>query len=719
MSDAFATPLEHLQALLELAQLMARRQVMRLRAARVLNEESWRGLAIADAQVDALLAHDPSAHTANAPDVADLSRRIARLRDDIFARAEGDESLPLVLLARLYGLSEFEQLALALALAPDVNADFQTVYAYAQNDVNKKHASVALALNMLCLDFADQVERRACFGPDAPLVLHRLVGLQGDGALLEKFIRVDERIAGFALGHNALDARLEGMAEARAWPDDAPSAEMNDARQKAITQILMDMPRAVVFAHGAGGAGKNAFVDGICAALKWPQVRLDARLALASAIGLQNALALARREADLRGAAIVVRGFEHALSDEAKVEERLFALERELGGHPRGVFILSQTAWQPARRWKDARWFDAPLTLPDYAERAALWRVALAEQGDVISSEELAALAGRYTLSKRQIADAALAAQDAALLRGEKHGHVTLKDLQMAAVAQSNQTLRKLAQKVEPKYGWDDIVLPPASLRQLREICGAVKNANTVRAVWGFERKLALGRGMNILFGGASGTGKTMAAQILARELGLALYKIDLSSLVSKYVGDTEKNLSRIFAEAQTSNAMLFFDEADALFGKRSEVKDAHDRYANIEVAYLLQKMEEYEGAVILATNFSQNLDEAFKRRMHYTLDFPFPDAERRAKIWRGVLPAQAPLAEDVDLDFLARQFELSGANIRNAALAGAYLAAEDGNAIRMGHLILGTARELQKLGKLPSRAEFGKYYEELRITNY
>lgn len=716
MSETFSTPLEHIQALLELAQKMAHRQVARLRAARVLNEENWRGLAIADSQVDALLAQE--APSGDAPDAAQLTREIARLRETIAAQAEANEELPLGRLARLYGLNEFEQLVFALALAPDVNAKFQTLYAYAQNDVSKKYLSVDLALNMVCRDFAEQVEYRACFAPDAKLIFYRLIELKGDGALIEKFIRVDERLVQFALGLDGFDARLSDMAQAQMWPDEAPSQKVGDARQKAITQILMDMPRAVVFAHGAAGAGKNVFVDGICAALKWPLVRLDARLALTCAVGFENALILARREADLRGAALALRGFESVLSDELKMEERVFALERAWSGHPRGVFILSAVAWQPAHRWKDAHWLDAPIQLPDFEERVLLWREVLTEQGDVLAADDLTALAGRYALTSRQIADAALTAQDAALLRGEKHGHVTLGDLQMAAVAQSNQTLRKLAQKVEPKFSWADIVLPPASLRQLREICGAVKNAQTVRMDWGFGRKLGLGRGMNILFAGASGTGKTMAAQILARELGLALYKIDLSSLVSKYIGETEKNLSRIFAEAQTSNAVLFFDEADALFGKRSEVKDAHDRYANIEVAYLLQKMEEYEGVVILATNLSQNLDEAFKRRMQHTLDFPFPDAERRDKIWRGMFPAQAPLDADVDIDFLARQFELSGANIRNAALAGAFLAAEEGGSIHMAHLILGTARELQKLGKLPSRAAFGEYYEELKIKN-
>ncbi len=252
-------------------------------------------------------------------------------------------------------------------------------------------------------------------------------------------------------------------------------------------------------------------------------------------------------------------------------------------------------------------------------------------------------------------------------------------------------------------------------MRQLRDVCASEKYRQVVYATWGFDQRLTLGKGLNTLFCGSSGTGKTMAAGILAGELGLDLYKIDLSIVVSKYIGETEKQLSQVFREARSSNAILFFDEADALFGKRSEVKDAHDRYANVEVAYLLQKMEEYEGIVILATNFRKNMDDAFTRRMHHIVEFPFPDAEYRERIWKGIIPAGAPLAGDVDFGFLARQFELAGGNIRNVAVAAAFLAAEEGCPICMEHFIVATARELQKTGKLPSRSEFREYYELIR----
>jgi AAA+ superfamily predicted ATPase len=282
----------------------------------------------------------------------------------------------------------------------------------------------------------------------------------------------------------------------------------------------------------------------------------------------------------------------------------------------------------------------------------------------------------------------------------------TVDDLFAAARAQSGHDLAAVAHKIEPKYVWDDIVLPEDSLAQLREICQRVAHRHRVLGEWGFDRKLSLGKGVNALFAGPSGTGKTMAAEIIANALGLDLYRIDLAGVVSKYIGETEKNLDRVFSAAQHANAILFFDEADALFGKRSEVRDSHDRYANIEISYLLQKMEEYDGIAILATNLRQNLDDAFMRRLAFTVHFPFPDEASRRQIWTGIWPAETPLDGDIDHDFLARQYKLSGGNIKNIALASAFLAAEDEKPVTMAHLFQATRREHQKMGKTLSEGE-------------
>ena len=320
----------------------------------------------------------------------------------------------------------------------------------------------------------------------------------------------------------------------------------------------------------------------------------------------------------------------------------------------------------------------------------------------------------KFKFSRSQIRSAAATASNLALLREQDEQRITVRDLYEACRTHSNQKLSSLAHKIPLKYRWDDIVLPEDRTEQLREICNHVKYRDRVYTEWGFDRKLAMGKGLCILFAGPSGTGKTMSADIIAGELGLDLYKIDLSNVVSKYIGETEKNLSRIFDEAETSNAILFFDEADALFGKRSEVKDSHDRYANIETGYLLQRMEEHEGIVILASNFRKNMDEAFTRRLHFTVEFPFPKEEDRLRIWEHVWPEAVPREPGLDLKFLARRFQITGGNIRNIALSAAFLAADDNGVVGMRHLVRATQREYQKMGKLVSESDFSTPFKDL-----
>jgi SpoVK/Ycf46/Vps4 family AAA+-type ATPase len=274
-------------------------------------------------------------------------------------------------------------------------------------------------------------------------------------------------------------------------------------------------------------------------------------------------------------------------------------------------------------------------------------------------------------------------------------------DLFAAARLLSTPKLEALAQCVTPRYDWEDIVLPADQIVLLREIVGTVRSRPLVLDTWGVGRKLASSRGLTILFAGPPGTGKTMAAEVIAGELGMDLYKIDLSSLVSKYVGETEKHLAQVFAEAENSNAILFFDEADALFGKRSEVRDSHDRYANIEISYLLQRMESYDGVSILATNLRANLDEAFTRRLQFVVDFPFPDEAYRLRIWQALFPPAVPHNPDLDFVQLSQRYKIAGGNIRNILVNAAYLAAADGGIVGMEHILHGARRELQKIGKM------------------
>ena len=344
---------------------------------------------------------------------------------------------------------------------------------------------------------------------------------------------------------------------------------------------------------------------------------------------------------------------------------------------------------------------------PSFAERRQAW-------ADLTGTAETGDVAAKFRLSMTQIVEAAEVARLASTARGAEAPEPG--DLDLGARQASSSRLGELAARLPPGYRWEDLVVPERQRELLQSISAYLRHRDRVLSDWGYEKTVARTQGLKVLFAGESGTGKTMAAQVLAAELGLEIFRVDLATTVSKYIGETEKNLDRIFGAAEGSNAILFFDEADALFGKRSEVGDSHDRYANIEVAYLLQKMEGYPGAVILATNFRRNIDDAFVRRLDFVIDFPFPEAEDRRRIWDRVLPEEAPRAEDVDLDFLSEKFKLSGGAIRNCSLAAAFQAADDDSPISMRHLVRAVAQEYGKQGRLTLEADFERFHDVIRV---
>jgi len=334
----------------------------------------------------------------------------------------------------------------------------------------------------------------------------------------------------------------------------------------------------------------------------------------------------------------------------------------------------------------------------------------------------VAALAGRFRLGAGRIAEAVVTAVAEAGKRAVTSScpsdtpmqsavqtEPTEADLFAAARAQNRHHLAALARHVEPVATWDDLVLPANAVAQLGELCRRSVHAQRVWGQWGFARKYSYGRGTTALFSGPPGTGKTMAAEVVAGQLGLDLFKVDLSLVISKYIGKTEKNLGRIFTAAAASDAILMFDEADALFGKRSEVRDSHDRYANVEVSYLLQQMEEYDGIAILATNLRQNLDHAFLRRLQFVVEFPFPDEVQRARIWRACFPPDTPRDECLDFDGLGRDFRLAGGSIRNVVLHAAFCAADADAPVGRDHLLRALRREHEKLGEVLPDAVAGR----------
>jgi hypothetical protein len=325
------------------------------------------------------------------------------------------------------------------------------------------------------------------------------------------------------------------------------------------------------------------------------------------------------------------------------------------------------------------------------------------------TTEELAA---KFRFSPRQIRVACEQAVGLARLSGD--AGISGELIHRCCYRQSVHRLGELATQVTPCYTWDDVVLPEAQKNLMRRACGHIRYRHQVSARWGFQDKVGYGWGLSVLFVGSPGTGKTMCAQVIAHALNMELYKINLSQIVSKYIGETEKNLRALFTEAKNASCILFFDECDALFGKRSEVKDSHDRNANVEVAYLLQQIEEFDGVCILATNLSGNIDAAFMRRITYVVHFPFPEPPAREAIYRGLIPEGAPVAEDIDWRFLGEKFELSGGHIKNIVLSAAFMAAGEGAPIGMRHLLRAAVTEMKKNEIVVVREQLREYADLL-----
>ncbi len=629
------------------------------------------------------------------------------------------DSEALALLAGAFGLSAFEVGAIVVALASEIDVKYARIYGYLQDDLSRRRPTVDLVLGLLAAGGDDRVAQRASFDPDAPLLRHGLLSLIPDPhdvapPLLDHYLKLDDRIVDHILGHAAIEPRLRSavrLVEPRVVWSDLPLDEATKARLATIAAARAEgggPPSLVIQLHGPDGSGKRAVAEALCHRAESWLVAVDLAELLRGDLAPDVAVTLAFREAVLLQTPLYLDGLDALRADDDRARTARRALVAQLEAISGLTFLAGRVAWAPPGALHGKPVVSVGVSLPGPAARDALWRRELG--GDAAAGMAIHDLAGQFRFGAVQIRDAVATARNRALWRAPEAPRIAMEDLFAAGRLHSHHQLGTVATQIEPVYGWDDIVLPADQRRQLREICHAVRYRATVYTDWGFETKLARGKGVNALFAGPSGTGKTMAAEIIARDLGLDLFKIDLSSVVSKYIGETEKNLEGIFREAHASNAILFFDEADALFGKRSEVKDAHDRYANIEIAYLLQRMEDYDGVVIMATNLKKNLDEAFVRRIQYIVDFPFPEAPDREIIWTSIWPAAMPRDADLDLAFAARQFRLTGGNIKNIAVAAAFLGAAEGSGVRMAHLIHATRREYQKMGKLCTEAEFGPY---------
>jgi hypothetical protein len=670
--------LEHLRARLDLLMLRVESAVARRREADPEPDDRFRGLYVADQMVDELLRGRRP--TLAAPPPADgVSAAIEAAADEW--GATGDV-LRLRALAAEFGLDIVDVDILLTAMAPDLDQRFERLYGYLHDDVTRRRASVGLALELCNLDVASGDARRR-LSASAPLVGGGLVLIEEpERPVLTRALRVPDRVSAHLLGDNSLDPGVSALlvdvpdAGFHSWPP------LETAIASGMSPIYIRESRGTSAAWTCAQATRN--VDRQALIVDLTHV----------ATGPEPAQVLAdvQREARVRGRILVATNVD-------SVVERGSDLVRRLADGGGMVILAGSRAWDPA--WSRA----VPLLLDVPSGRdptvAAAW-LAATDGGVSLDNATLA-----FRMTAIQTARAAEAGRRIARAHGRP---VEAADFQAGARAQNAAGLDRLAHRIEPSASWSDLVLPGETATQLQELAARARRRELVYDEWRLGGRAARGRGITALLAGDSGTGKTLASEVVAGDLGLDLYVIDLSTVIDKYIGETEKNLDRIFLEADRVNGVLLFDEADAIFGKRSEVRDARDRYANVEVAYLLQRMERFDGLAILTTNLRANLDDAFIRRIDVIVDFPMPEEEDRRALWRIHLPPELPQSADIDLDFMARRFRMSGGNIRNVCVTAAFLAADADRAVEMADLIRGTEREYRKLGRLTVEDEFGPY---------
>ena len=582
------------------------------------------------------------------------------------------------LVTEIFGLSSFERDVLLLCAGVEMDAVLARQCADAQGLVQRTHATFGLALAGL------EHPHWSALRPKGPLRYWRLIEVDDRPGLALGRLRIDERILHYLAGVNELDTRLQSLL--RPGTRNAAMAPSHKRIADAATTTLRpgSVSSPMVFLagddlHGQGDIAAEA------------AYHLGMQLHVVQADDLPRPLAevdafaiLWDREAVLLGSCLLV---ECAGGEIPRQAIRLMDQSRSL------IFMAG-----PESVAADRAMLRYAVNKPGAAEQRDLWEQALGPAVGRLNGS-LDGIASQFRLSARHIRSTGIQLRDTLAASDRPDA-----DLWNAVRGIGRHRLDDLAQRIRPAARWDDLILPEPSKAILRQLAAHARHRLTVYQAWGFADKGARGLGISALFAGESGTGKTMAAEVLANTLNLDLYRIDLSSVVSKYIGETEKNLRRVFDAAEDSGAILLFDEADALFGKRSEVRDSHDRYANIEVSYLLQRMEAYRGLAILTTNMKSALDNAFQRRLRYVVTFPFPDAVQRKAIWKGIFPAATP-TQGIDCTKLAR-LQVAGGNIRNIALNAAFLAAEAREPVRMIHLLQAARAESGKRDRPLAEAE-------------
>jgi SpoVK/Ycf46/Vps4 family AAA+-type ATPase len=721
----FRDSIDHILAEMKRLDLLLRRAVLIARKSRTADTPGeFRGLVISDQNIDRMLDSvdflgdiwklDPSLTSS----IENLDRELERRQEEIRARMDASEqagvSLALQHLAAACALSPAEVDVLMIALAPELETRYETLYAYLQNDVTRSRPSVDLCLNLICRTEQEKIQARKIFSTDAPLLYFHLVDLHEESydrtpTHLRHFLKMDDMVTSFMVEQQPRRTATSQLVV----PEKSIADLETSASCRADLQNLADAlthngtDHAVIQLWGTSEELLKEASEALAHTLNKDVLHADlGRLAADDAkLG-----ALVRDAVLWDNLLVVTRGADGSSDLETDKQSQVEDLLLKRITESNIALVLLSPNEQFAGVSSSTHLWRLQIESPDFEIRRAAWQAVFPGSGADIDTDRLA---DTFAFAGEPVRQTASLAMSRARLRDPADPKPTMADALAAGRDLTTPNMQRFAIAIEPRYTWDDLVLPAEQIRQLRGVAARIKYRNTVHRTWGFEKRLARGRGLGVLCSGPTGTGKTMTAEVLAHELCLDLFQIDLSSVVSKFIGESEKHLSLIFREAEMSQSLLFFDEADALFGKRTEVNTAQDRFANVETSYLLQRIEQYQGLVMLATNFQENIDDAFLRRLHCVVRFPFPDEAAREKIWKLQFPPQAPLAEGVDFRYLAKQFQISGASIRNIALEAAFLAAQDAapdQHISMDHIIQAIKLELLKQGKLVMKSDLGQY---------
>jgi AAA+ superfamily predicted ATPase len=611
-------------------------------------------------------------------------------------------------LGRRWGLEHRDLQLLLLLLAVEVEPDFDRVVGHLHDDLTRDIPTAALVADLLTSTPEQRLAVLHRLDPRGPLVAQALVRVTDQGVvpLPARSLRLEPGALPALLGDPAVGADLLPYGEL--LPPTLPTEPHTGLEQvhAGLHRLADPAPRdrpVVVYLSGPPGCGRRTVARRFASDVGVPLLVVDVGAAVADGADLGQLWGATRREARRYGALILLTDVDSLKGANAAEGRRVRA-----GALDEENLLLLAGSTSPPAAWADA--VVLPVPVPEAGGRELCWHAALKEVVASVPPGAVREVADRFRLTPGAIAGTVWRAHLRA--RGEGHA-IAAEDMWASARQTIAVDLGSAARHVPPRRGWDDLVLPPSRAEMLREAAAWVRHARTVRGAWGYAEAMQDGGGLKLLLCGPPGSGKTLSAEVLAHDLGLDLYAIDLAGMVSKYIGETEKNLSRVFDAAADTDCVLLFDEADALFGKRTVVTDAHDRYANIEVSHLLQRIDRHAGVVVLATNLRQNMDPAFVRRMHFLVELPLPGPAERAQIWRRSFPQAVPFHADVNFDVVAERFALSGGGIRNAALAAAFLAAGEGAVVRMRHVLHAVLRELQKTGAVISDLDLQLLTEE------